>query len=144
MALPVAARYACDKTATIMGDAMLDRYVYGNVCCISPESPVMIVHAVANNNVNKSQEQFEPSLSCNAALKCGPIEIDIPKFRVKTWKMCWCCDVTPLGTWGEFGYENSNFRSRIDVDCKSQVSSYCVAVGTVDGKYDNVPYGPPI
>ncbi|MFN5741738.1 MAG: D-glycero-beta-D-manno-heptose 1-phosphate adenylyltransferase [Planctomyces sp.] len=45
MALPVAARCACDQTATIIGDAMLDRYVYGDVCRISPEAPVMILNA---------------------------------------------------------------------------------------------------
>jgi RHS repeat-associated protein len=77
-------------------------------------------------------------------LKCVPIEIDIPNVRVKTWKMCWCCDVTPLGTWGEFRYEISNCRSTTVVDCKSQVSSYCLAAGTLEGKYDEIPYGPPI
>lgn len=45
MALPVTTRSTCDRTAIIIGDAMLDRYIYGDVCRISPEAPVMIVNA---------------------------------------------------------------------------------------------------
>ena len=52
----------------VVGDAMLDRYLYGNCLRLSPEAPVPIMHVTS--------QSMAPGGACNTALNVQSLGVD--------------------------------------------------------------------
>jgi D-beta-D-heptose 7-phosphate kinase/D-beta-D-heptose 1-phosphate adenosyltransferase len=69
----------CEKTILVLGDVMLDRFVWGNVSRISPEAPVPVVHVTHESaypggaaNVARNLLPFAKKVHIMGLIGAGP------------------------------------------------------------------------